>query len=138
MSKQEFFPKRSVATPTIYAYELPNDTSRKGQLKIGFTNRNAQIRIREQIGATRAEFKIVFEEDAMRNDGSVFTDSDVHNYLKKKKYKNTDGEWFECTVADVKAALIALKSGEENQENRTLNFGMRPEQKSAVEQTAHY
>lgn len=138
MSKQEFFPKKSEATPTIYAYELPNDSSRKGQIKIGFTNRTAQARIREQIGATRAEFKIVFEENAMRNDGSAFTDFDVHSYLKKKKYKNTDGEWFECTVADVKAALIALKSGEENQENRTLNFRMRPEQKSAVEQTAHY
>ena len=28
MSK-EFFPKKSKVTPTIYAYELPNDTSRK-------------------------------------------------------------------------------------------------------------
>lgn len=35
MSK-EFFSKKSVATPTIYAYKLPNDGSRKGQLKVGF------------------------------------------------------------------------------------------------------
>jgi len=135
---QEFFPKKSEVSPTIYAYELPNDISRKGQLKVGFTNRTAQARIREQIGATRADFKIVFEEDAMRNDGSTFTDFDVHSYLRRKGHKNPDGEWFKCTVADVKAALIALKSGEENQENRTLNFDMRPEQKKAVEQTAHY
>lgn len=138
MSKQRFFPQKSEANPTIYAYELPNDISRKGQLKIGFTNRTAQRRIREQIGATRAEFKIVFEEDAMRTDGSAFTDFDVHSYLRRKGYKNHDGEWFECTVADVKAVIIALKSGKENFENRSLSFGMRPEQKRAVEQTARY
>ncbi len=33
MSKQEFFPPKSEATPTLYAYELPNDSSRTGQLK---------------------------------------------------------------------------------------------------------
>ena len=55
MSK-DFFPLKSDVTPSIYAYELPNDASRKGQLKVGFTNRTAQERIKEQIGATRAEF----------------------------------------------------------------------------------
>ena len=69
MSK-EFFPKKSEATPTIYAYELPNDSSRKGQLKVGDTNRTAQQRIKEQIGAARSAFKIVVEQSAMRNDGS--------------------------------------------------------------------
>ncbi|WP_236979660.1 GIY-YIG nuclease family protein [Membranihabitans maritimus] len=112
MSKQEFFPKKSEATPTIYAYELPNDTGRKGQPKVGFTNRTAQERIKEQIGATRAEYRIVLEENAMRNDGSVFTDFDVHRYLKQKGIKHTEGEWFECTIKDLKAALIAVKKGE--------------------------
>lgn len=138
MSNQEFFPKKSEVTPTIYAYELPNDTSRKGQLKIGFTNRTAQHRIKEQVGATRAEYRIVLEENAMRNDGSAFTDFDVHRYLKQKGIKNTEGEWFHCTVKDINAALIALKKGELNEENRSLNFRMRPEQKTAVEQTAYF
>ena len=40
MSK-EFFPKKSESTPTIYAYELPKDNSRKGQLKVWFTIPNA-------------------------------------------------------------------------------------------------
>src|SRR5690606_40582886 len=124
---QEFFPKKSEATPTIYAYELPNDGNRKGQLKVGFTNRTAQERIKEQIGATRAEYRIVLEESAMRNDGSAFTDFDVHRFLKLKGLKNTDGEWFECNLKDLKAALIAVKKGELNEENRSLNFSMRPE-----------
>lgn len=138
MTIQEFFPKKSEVTPTIYAYELPNDTSRKGQFKIGFTNRTAQNRIKEQVGATRAEYRIVLEENAMRNDGSTFMDYDVHRYLKNKGLKNTDGEWFHCTVKDINAALIAVKKGELNEENRSLNFEMRPEQKKAVEQTAYF
>lgn len=35
---QVFFPNKSEVTPTIYAYELPNDASRKRQLKVGFPN----------------------------------------------------------------------------------------------------
>ena len=35
----KFFPEKIEVAPTIYAYELPNDSSRKGQLKIGQTNR---------------------------------------------------------------------------------------------------
>jgi hypothetical protein len=35
-------------------------------------------------------------------------------------------------------ALVAIKSGIKNEENRTLTFGMRPEQSVAVERTASY
>ena len=135
---QKFFPTKTSSTPIIYAYKLPNDNSRKGQLKIGQTNRSAFARVKEQIGATRAAFNIVFEENAMRNDGSAFSDHDIHSYLRSKGFYNPDGEWFECTVENVSAAIIALKSGEINEENRSLDFSMRPEQKAAVEKTIHY
>jgi hypothetical protein len=137
MSK-DFFPQRPKATPTIYAYELPNDSSRKGQLKIGDTNRTVQERIKEQIGATRAKFKIVLEDSAMRKDGSSFRDFEIHKYLRNKGIKNTDGEWFRCSVKEVKAAIIAIKKGELNEENRTLDFKMRPEQEQAVDKVIHY
>lgn len=134
----EFFPLKSEATPTIYAYSLPNDSSRKGQLKVGFTNRNARTRVLEQIGATKAAFTLHLEVCAMRNDGSAFTDHDVHRCLKSRGIKNPEGEWFECGLADVKAAIIAVKSGELNEENRSLNFAMRPEQQEAVNKAARY
>jgi hypothetical protein len=137
MSK-DFFPQRPEATPTIYAYELPNDSSRKGQLKVGDTNRTAQERIKEQIGATRAEFNIVLEESAMRKDGSSFRDYEIHKYLRNKGLKNTDGEWFKCSIKDVQAAILAIKKGELNEENRTLDFKMRPEQEQAVDKTIYY
>ena len=134
----KFFPQKSEAAPKVYAYQLPNDRTRKGQLKIGQTNRSVLARVTEQVGATRAAFNIVLEENAMRNDGSAFSDHDIHSYLRSKGFYNPDGEWFECTVENVSAAIIALKSGEINEENRSLDFSMRPEQKAAVEKTIHY
>lgn len=138
MSKNEFFPQRLKTNPIIYAYTLPNDISRKGQLKIGYTTRSAQERIKEQTEATRSEFAIVLIEPAVRNDGTSFTDHDIHLYLRKKGFKNTEGEWFKCTVSDVKAAILAVKTGALNEENRTLDFKMRPEQDEAVNKTIQY
>ncbi len=138
MSKKEFFPQRPKTNPTIYAYKLPNDKSREGQLKVGFTTRTAEERIKEQIGATKAKYAIVLNKSAMRNDGSSFTDHDIHKYLRRQGFINTDGEWFKCEVNDVKAAILAVKRGELNEENRTLDFKMRPEQEDAVNKTIQY
>ncbi len=134
----KFFPPRPEANPTIYAYQLIGVDSHKGLLKVGYTTRTSKDRIAEQLKTSRVKYKIVFEEPAMRNDGSAFTDFDVHRYLRKRGIKNTEGEWFRCTLGDVKAAVIAVKDGKLNEENRTLNFGMRPEQLEAIEKTAHY
>lgn len=138
MSKKDFFPPRPSVNPTIYAYELPNDNKRKGQIKIGFTDRDAHTRIKEQIGATRAAFNIVFEESAMRADGSSFTDKAVHALLHKDKIKNPEGEWFVCTLNQLRKAIHEIKTGERTEDNRVLNFGMRPEQKEAVTKTIAY
>ncbi|RDB03837.1 GIY-YIG nuclease family protein [Runella aurantiaca] len=135
---KNFFPPRPSANPTIYAYELVGVTTHKGLLKVGFTDRDAQSRIAEQLKTARLQYKIVFEESAMKNDGSSFTDHDVHRYLRKKGIFNPEGEWFKCTVKDVKAAMWALKRGEQNDDNRTLSFGMRPEQEEAVNKAIAY
>lgn len=138
MSNTEFFPQRPQSKPKIYAYELPNDSTRRGLLKVGDTGKTVQGRIKQQIGATRSKFIIVLEKSAMRKDGSSFRDYEVHNYLRKRGIKNTDGEWFKCSVKDVEAAIIAVQSGELNEENRTLDFKMRPEQEAAVNKVIQY
>lgn len=138
MSKADFFPQRPSTNPTIYAYELVGVSTHQGLLKIGFTDRDAKSRIAEQLKTARLQYKIAFEESAMKNDGSSFTDHDIHRYLRKKGFTNTDGEWFKCTVNDIKAAIYAIKSGERNEDNRTLTFGLRPEQEAAVSKTIAY
>jgi hypothetical protein len=138
MKKNVFFLPRPSVNPTIYAYELPDDSKRKGQIKIGFTDRVAHIRIKEQIGATRSTFNIVFEESAMRADGSSFTDKTVHALLRKYQVKNPDGEWFVCTLNQLRKVIHEIKTGERTEDNRVLNFSMRPEQLEAVRKTITY
>jgi len=139
MSK-DFFPPRPEATPTIYAYEDTNPQY-KGLLKVGYTVREAQTRVAQQYPTRRpgaAPYRIVFEDSAMKNDGTIFDDHEVHRYLRSIGVKNPDGEWFACSVKEVQAAYIAVKTGDLNEENRTLDFKMRPEQTEAVEKTVAY
>lgn len=131
--------------PRIYAY---SDTHFPNCLKVGFTTRNtAKERVREQypVNTPQQTWKIELDEAALRDDGSTFTDHEVHRMLEKygfAKLRDKDGratEWFECRLKDVHAALLEVKSGKSNrEEKRTLSFGMRPEQAKAVELTARY
>ena len=136
----EFFPPRPDSKPTVYAYEDTNPQYR-GLLKIGYTTVDAQRRVAQQyptLKPGKPPYRIVLEVSAMRNDGTTFTDHDVHRYLRHAGIPNPEGEWFNCVVAEVKAAVIGLKTGERNEESRTLDFKMRPEQVAAVEKTAAY
>lgn len=133
-----FFPQRPEANPTIYAYELKDVPSHKGLLKIGYTSRLSKDRIAEQLRTARLEYSIVFDEPAIRTDGTSFTDHDVHRLLIKKGIKQIEGEWFECSLTELEATVLAIKTGVANVENRTQNFAMRPEQQDAVDKTLSY
>ncbi len=141
--EHNYFPQRPTVTPTIYAYRLIGVDSHKGYLKVGYTDRTAKERIDEQLHTSKVQYEIVLVESAMSNDGSCFTDKDVHRLLERKGCKRLNpldktDEWFRCSVADVMAAILSLRTGAANEENRTQNFTMRPEQFRAVEQTRTY
>lgn len=138
MSKKEFFPPRPSTNPTIYAYELVGVSTHLGLLKIGFTDRDAKRRIKEQLGTAAIQHKIVFEESAMKKDGSSFTDHDIHRHLRKQGFANPEGEWFKCNLNDLRKAIWEIKTGERTEENRVLTFGMRPEQEDAVNKSIAY
>jgi hypothetical protein len=135
---KDFFPQKPDVKPTIYAYELVGVDSHKGLLKVGYTVRSAEERVREQFGTAQIQYRIVLIEDAIRNDGTTFSDHEVHHYLKKKNIKRKDGEWFKCLVKDVRSAINDIRERKFSVETRGLNFKMRPEQKAAVEKTAVY
>ena len=141
--EHNYFPQRPTVTPTIYAYRLIGVDSHKGYLKVGYTDRTAKERIDEQLHTSKVQYEIVLVESAMSNDGSCFTDKDVHRLLERKGCKRLNpldktDEWFRCSVAEVMAAILSLRTGAANEENRTQNFTMRPEQFRAVEQTKTY
>ena len=136
----DFFPPRPAVTPKIYAYE---DTHPQyaGLLKVGYTTKSVQERVAEQYPTAwpgEPPYRIVLEEPAIRNDGTVFTDREVHKMLRINGIPNLGGEWFRCTVEQVRAAIAAVREGQLYEEERSFAFGMRPEQDAAVQKTAEY
>lgn len=138
MSAQDLLRGRVTATPTIYAYEHIDYPAHKGWLKVGYTTRTAEIRVREQNQTSHVKFKIVLERPAMRKDGSTFDDRLVRDILKKDHIPNPEGEWCVCGVREVERAIAAAVAGKDNMMERTEDFEMRPEQKRAVEKTSAY
>ncbi len=95
MSADKFFPPRPESKPTIYAYEDTNPQY-AGLLKVGYTTVDAQARVAQQyptLKPGKPPYRIVLEESAMRNDGTAFTDHDVHRSLRIVGVKNLKGEW---------------------------------------------
>lgn len=138
MSAQDLLRGRVTATPTIYAYEHIDYPAHKGWLKVGYTTRTAEIRVREQNQTSHVKFKIVLERPAMRKDGSTFDDRLVRDILKKDHIPNPEWEWCVCGVREVEKAIAAAVAGKDNMMERTEDFEMRPEQKRAVEKTSAY
>lgn len=138
MSAQDLLRGRVTATPTIYAYEHIDYPAHKGWLKVGYTTRTAEIRVREQNQTSHVKFKIVLERPAMRKDGSTFDDRLVRDILKKDHIPNPEGEWCVCGVREVERAIAAAVAGKDNMMERIEDFEMRPEQKRAVEKTSAY
>ncbi len=143
MAEMEFFPQRPESHPKIYAYEFAGVASHQGYIKVGYTERDVETRIREQVHTAAVPYRILGQWSAMKTDGSCFTDHEVHAALKAKGKKQLNAgedrnEWFKCTVNDVKAVIAAVRTGTANVENRTQTFAMRPEQEFAVDVTMRY
>ncbi len=125
--------------PKIYAY---TDTRFSGCLKIGYTERDVAQRVAEQypVKLPQQSYEIVFNETAMRDNGTFFDDHAIHKRLSAQGLMRENGEWFRCSLKDVQAAFIAEKQDKPLSDgiSRTQDFAMRPEQREAVEKTAAY
>lgn len=113
-----------------------------GLIKVGETGkRTARARIKQQLGTAYPNLEgvdILLDELATREDGSAFSDHDVHHALVAAGIRRPGGEWFEATLAEVKAAIHQVRTGAAFTPERTDTFKMRPEQREAVARTAAY
>ena len=141
MRDEGYFPQRPDVRPQIYAYHdvyVEHD----GLLKVGFTQHDVERRVAQQFPVTQPgegkPYEIVFSESAMREDGTSFTDHDVHRRLVANGVERLRGEWFRCTVDDVRNAWLEVRDRKDYESRRTENFFMRPEQRAAVEKTEAY
>ena len=136
-----FFFKSPTSKPKIYAYtETSNDY--KNLIKIGYTTREVLERMQEHYptkGPNKIKrYKVLFEENSMRSDGTIFNDKEIHRVLSKNGIKNVGGEWFECSIKELKAAISAVKNRTNIEFERTKSFKLRPEQNQAVIKTSRY
>ncbi|MBL8227349.1 MAG: DEAD/DEAH box helicase family protein [Bryobacterales bacterium] len=140
MSKtiEEILAPKPEARPLIYAYSI-DDKAHAGLLKVGQTTRNVKQRVAEQLKTANIKnYSIVLEEAAERDDGTTFTDHEVRAALVRRGCANPELEWMRCTVKELKAVLIALRTGQQIEGTRDQNFPMRAEQWAAVEKTYAY
>jgi hypothetical protein len=129
---------RPQARPRVYAYSIADDDHR-GQLKIGQTTRDVRQRVDEQVRTAKIKnYKIELDEPAERDDGTTFTDHDVRAALVRKRFASADLEWMHCSLEDLKAVLIELRTGLTFSGTRSARFTMRAEQRAAVEKTRSY
>jgi hypothetical protein len=140
MSKpiDEILSPKPEARPRVYAYSI-DDKAHVGLLKVGQTTRNVQQRIAEQLKtAAIKNYRIELECDAVRDDGSVFSDHEVRAALVRKRFENPMLEWMRCSLKDLKTVLTELRTGERVSGTHHETFGMRDEQAAAVDKTYDY
>jgi superfamily II DNA or RNA helicase len=150
MSNNVFFPERPDVSPKIYGYI---DSGYPNFIKIGYTAGSVAERVKQQYPTLRPNdipYTIVLEENAYRDDGTIFYDHDVFRELEKRgieRVKDKDGkptEWFrtepckitgdQCDLTPFRLAIKAVATREE-ETNRLHSFAMRPEQHEAVDKT---
>jgi len=144
---KDFFPQKPEVLPIIYGY---TDNEYQGYVKIGYTERPIEVRMREHYPTLRPNYvpyKVVFTENALRSDGTIVFDKQVHKALENLGYKQAydkDGkatEWFQLDannvmeIGKVCAVISQLVNKQEINPTRINDFPMRPEQAEAVRKT---
>lgn len=144
ISLSQILQSRPVVCPTIYGYVLPDVPNHNGYIKIGYTDKeDVESRINEQTHTAGLAHKTLFTVSAMRDDGTCFTDKDIHAVLRKNGYAQlNDGEdrneWFKVSKDEALAVINSVRNNTKYTIGRTAHFGMREEQKKAVNDTAAY
>ena len=139
----QYVQQKPLANPTIYVY---SESYLPGCLKVGYTTKNVEDRMKDihPLNTPVKTWTVVFTTPALYADGTTFMDHDVHRELMRRGFhrikdnQNKNTEFFRCSLDDVKAAIVAVKTHSLNEEDRTQTFKMRPEQAAAVDKTIAY
>ena len=138
MATTDLLRNKVAETPTIYAYEHIGVPAHKGMLKVGYTTRDVETRVKEQNKTGNIQYRIVLARPAMRHDGTSFDDHLIHSILRKDHVRNPEGEWFVCDEYRVERAIAAAIEGKNTMVDRIYKFPMRPERERAVDKTSTY
>lgn len=137
----------------IYIYETPG-SKESSLIKIG-DSIDIEKRIKGQLNTASSfhqdslEYTLLYQTEAVKEDGTSFRDHDIHGILEYKGYPRLkitkdneilkgSTEWFKVDVEKAIHLIEQFKAGinrEEIEIERFQNFPMRPEQLDAVERS---
>ena len=137
--------------PTIYAYNTPNDASKMGWVKIGYTERDAETRIKEQTHTSDTKYELLWSHNSRYDGGEYFTDDDFHWYLiqcgiERGRFQRSGrrSEWFYFGEGKEKQAEELFKKfvfkdyTQIQSPAQGTQYQLREEQADAVERTLAY
>ncbi|WP_105113875.1 DEAD/DEAH box helicase family protein [Streptococcus suis] len=134
-------------SPKIYAYTTPHVTNNEGWIKIGYTERQVEQRIKEQTHTAGIEPSILWQEEAKYieepDKGKPFKDHDFHQFLNFHAIeRRPKTEWFYFNGHPEKASHLFDKFVRHDvsgyQPGEQVDYQLRQEQEEAVQQTLAY
>lgn len=136
-----------VVEPKVYAYTTPQVTTNDGWIKIGYTERDVETRIREQTHTAAIQTEILWKHLAEYVDGSEkglnFKDYDFHGFLKFHDIeRRPKTEWFYFNGTPEKSEGLFNKFIHHDvsgyQPGKSNEYTLRREQDEAVTKTVDY
>lgn len=128
--------------PVCYAYTTPELRKHDGWTKIGFTERDADVRIREQVSTSDLDYKLEWANNAVyEGSNETFSDSDFHKYLINLGIKRKEGkEWFEIEPGPAELDFYKFRKtrGFVEADDKPAFYTLRNEQAEAVAMTIDY
>ena len=128
--------------PVCYAYTTPGISYHDGWTKIGFTERDADERIREQVATSDVVYKLEWANNAVfEGSNDTFRDSDFHRYLVNLGIKRKEGkEWFEIDPGRAELDFYKFRKnrGLIEADDKPAPYKLRNEQDEAVAKTIAY
>lgn len=138
----------------IYVYKHLDVKSHEGWLKVGetkasrITGSGTNMRILEQNTAANVAYEVLYTTDAVRNNGTPFSDSDIHDLLVAKDIEREDtinpetkrkSEWFKTDLDTIVEAIENYKMDAVKDVHGIItSYNLRDEQKEAVSVTVDY
>ncbi|WP_297569886.1 DEAD/DEAH box helicase family protein [uncultured Anaerovibrio sp.] len=139
--------------PMIYAYTTPGISYHDGYIKIGYTEQDVDVRIKQQTHTAGIKYNKEWQGTAIFDDGSGdrFKDTDFHAYMRSKGVKqpmdlgndafaaDDKNEWFYIEPAPSRTMFYDFKSNRGIvSELGAVPYTLRDEQAEAVKLTKEY
>ena len=131
-----------LVVPVCYAYTTPGVTYHEGWTKIGFTERDVDQRIKEQLGTAGIKYNLEWTNNAIyEGTNETFMDTDFHKYLINNGIEREKGkERFKIDpdIAENKFYKFRKKEFIDDNLDKPAPYKLRAEQEDAVNKTTEY